>query len=254
MSDDYLYIDENHRLRVEYDDSPMNPRKDWDQMTGFTTIKNPDPNHIDVEECHPDPTGRLTEAHERFDEIGYPKWDPNKGYQRRRTYFPEPEEITERWARIFYDLTVEWDAEHGGYWYVDPDEFAKNWEVDEAGTVAVLKQRKNEDGSYASGVEEVGRVPKAQREHEIIEAERRTYNQWAQGEVYGVIAEKRVSKQIITKDLETGEIDSVVDAEDWETEDSLWGIYMDDEYYGPTVEKMALAVAKDNFDDAFTKK
>jgi len=52
----------------------------------------------------------------------------------------------------------------------------------------------------------------------------------------------------------TGEIVDEHDEFEWDVTDSLWGIYMDDDEYGATAEKMALAVAKENFDDVFTKK
>jgi hypothetical protein len=252
-AEDAIYIDENHRLRVEYDESPSNPRTEWDQVTGFVTIE-PRSGYYNVPEVHEDPTGRIAVAHEHFDNAGYPAWDPNKGWQRRRNYYPDAEEITVRWAKIFYDLTLEYDSEYQGYWFVDPDEFKKNWNVDEDGMVEVWEQNKNPDGTYASGLHVVGKITKAAKELEIIAGEEKSYRQWAKGEVYGVIAEKRVAKHVVYKDLETGEEISQHDAEEWQVEESLWGIFMDDDYYGPTFEKMALTVAKESFGDEFTKK
>lgn len=252
MAEEYIEVDENHRLGWGYDEGAGSdcPR-DWDTPVGFVTIKSR-PMYIDVAPVHDDPTGRIAEAHERFDEIGYPKWDPNKGYQRRRPYFPEAEEITERWARIFYDLTIEYDSEYQGYWFVDPDEMKANWDIAEDGTVPIYEQNRNEDGSYASGMHEVGRESAVTLQKRQIEAERKQYTAWAQGNVFYVFGQKRLLTHTEVT-LPDGTKVREVDGEDWETEDSLGGIYADD-FDGWLTEKEVLAVAKENFPDEYTKK
>lgn len=252
MAQEYIEVDENHRLGWGYDEgSGSDSPREWSTPVGFITIKSRS-NYNDVTEVHPDPTGRILEAHEHFDEIGYPKWDPNVGYQRRRRFFPEPEEITERWARIFHGLTIEYDAEYQGYWFIDPDDFKENWTVAEDGTVPIWEQNRNPDGSYASGLHEVGRQPAVELQKEIIDGERKQYRAWAEGNVFYVFAQKRVIKEITVKEVDGSWIRQFKE-EEWETEDSLGGIYADD-FDGWLTEKEVLEVAKENFPDEYTRK
>jgi hypothetical protein len=194
------------RLRVEYDTDQNNPRTEWDMATGFVKIEGRgDWRLSDVPAVHDDPTrSGIAWAHDQL----------VPGFGRRSTdRFSE--ETVERWARIFHDLHIEYDSEHGGYWFVDP-----TW----------LEQNSPETGGGMTALDDQAK---------IIESERETYRQWAEGEVYGVILERRQSfiKQRVTRTDEGFEVDPE-DPElfdEWEQIDAIWGCYLDDTYTAQVV-------------------
>lgn len=242
MDDDFVYIDENHRLGYGYDESAENPREDWDMMTGFVTIETRRPHYIDVTAVHDDPTGRIAEAHEHFEGAAWYYPPESRSSAVRKRFYPAPEEITVRWARIFHNLHIEWDGEYRGYWFVDPDAFAANWTPGPDGLI----QR----WDYPNGVPtpmELETVEAVQKE--VIKGERATYRAWAEGEVYYVYAETRRFEHVVVADG-AGRTLREYDRDDWETTDSLHGIYQDG--YGETFEDMVQSVAKENFGDEYT--
>lgn len=194
-----IQIDETARIRVEYDETPTCPRGDWHMLTGFVKIRGRgDSRKMDVPAVWDEPIP-IADAQSRI----------------------EREDDVVRWARIFHGLHVEYDSEHGGYWFVagadyssystpepDPDLFRANWPDLKPGSADHLA-----------------------KQAEVIESERATYQQWADGEVYGVIFERAV---------EWKTLDGSAMMTTWEEVDSVWGCYLDDEY---TAEQ----VARENF-------
>lgn len=172
---DTIEITPTTRLRIEADICPENPRvsDDW-WLTGYVNIPGRgDSHYIEVPDVFGDHLD-IAYAHERFLD----------------------EDVTERWARIFRGAHIEYDAEHGGYWFVDgPSAFTLD------------------------------------KQAEIIESERKTYQQWCDGEVAVVVLEREI-RYVRVDDIGThGTITR------WEEEDSLGGCYLDDDY---TAEQVAL--------------
>jgi hypothetical protein len=186
---DTIDITETSRLVIKQDTDAENPRKDWDMLTGFVKIDGRgDWRILDVEPVHDDPI-RIAEAHDRLVRFGDEGWT---------------EDTVERWARIFHGMHIEYDSEHGGYWFVD------------------------NDGSYPP---KRGTLEEQAR---LIASERETYRQWAEGEVYGVTLQ-RVSTWAKLDDY--GRPITMTERPVWEDVDSLYGCYLDNDY---TAEEVAL--------------
>lgn len=246
MSDDFVYIDENHRLGFDYEEGSENPRKDWDMLTGFVTIRN-DSRSIDVEPVHSDSFG-IAEAHERLENVVYER--KGRLYNAGRGYNSDVAELVQRWAKIFHNAHIEWDSEHGGYWFVDPAKFAENWTLDENGEVERFEQDRDENGKYLPTRHSIGKQNALAIQAEVIDGERKTYEAWANGEVYSVYGQTRTIEHVKVTNPESGEVLREFDREEWDTTDSIGGIYMDDESF----EDMVRNVAKDYFGDEYTKK
>lgn len=110
-----------------------------------------------------------------------------------------------RWAKIFHNMHVEYDSYYGGFWFVDMDEFRGNWP--------------NLEGAEALA-----------RQALVIKSDQEAYNQWASGDVYGVILEKLTLWGRLSDDggeLEQG--DGTV-RETWEPVESVWGCYLNEDY------------------------
>lgn len=202
-----IQLTDTARLVVEYDQDAENPRADWDMLTGFVKIEGRGDSRLsDVPAVHDDPIA-IRDAHERIHRsVACSPTCPWGG--RHRVHVDEEDVI--RWARIFHDMHLEYDSEHGGYWFVDPDGFR--------------------EGGWTDG-------DPLQQQADVIKAERESYRQWADGEVYGVVLER----------LETwaklgpgGTVGDGTQRDEWEQVDALWGCYLDDEY-------TAQAVADQNF-------
>jgi hypothetical protein len=201
-----IQIDADIRLRVEQDADASNPRGDdgWDMMTGFVNIpERGDSRYSDVPAVHEDPTGRVLDAWERIvvrRECNNCAWAPHKP-----SLGPDPEHVV-RWARIFHVLTLEWDAEHGGFWFVSPSH--------------------NDADPSNDAIE-------------IIKAERSVYETWAKGEVYGVVLERRVEWKPVSETDQPRGIKTT-----WEDDESIWGCYLDDTYTAESVAKEHWGVSK----------
>lgn len=194
-----IQLTETARLRVEQDDSPECPRREWHMVTGFVKIgMRGDSRLADVPAVYDDTLG-ISDAHYRFGDVGH-------GAADRFT----SEDLTVRWARAFHGVVAEYDSEHGGYWWVHEPSYWGEVEND-------IPLTFDEQG-------------------ELIKSERQTYQQWADGEVYGVILE-RASAWVKTYENGGDSIEGV----DWVESDSLWGCHLDDTY-------TAQAVAGDNFE------
>lgn len=200
-------IIEGSRLRVEPDDSPSCPRGDY-MTTGFVKIQGRgEHGRLDVPAVHSDPTGRIAEAYDEFNNHGFtPHTDIL--YRRRN----EAELLVVRWARAIHGMHIEYDAVHGGYWFADPVEMTANWPELVPGSPEYMA-----------------------KEGEVIAQERETYRQWADGEVYGVILER--SHELYRLDEEGVPFDepSLTDWQSVEGDSSIWGCYLDDKYTAETV-------------------
>lgn len=200
----------NYRIRVEQDiDSPC-PRDDWDMMTGFVKVPRAgDSRLMDVPAVHA-PGIPVMDAHERFG-------GPSDEYVRSRR---DAEALVARWARIFHGMVVEYDSEHGGYWFVSPEHEDFPSREDRPDDWQAAQQR-------------------------IIDGEREVYRQWAEGEVYGVILERAVVWETGTPG--TGEHRTMAT---WEAVDSIWGNYLDDDYTVRSVVDDYFPVEVEEFDFA----
>jgi hypothetical protein len=192
---DIIQLTETSRLGVEVDEDAVNPRTEGDVwLTGFVKVGGRgDSRLIDVEPVHSWP--ELDDAIERLLNI---------------------EEEVPRWAAIFHGMHVEYDAQHGGFWFVDPAALAENWPT----------------GEYPDG------KTKAEWERELIAREQETYRQWADGEVYGVILQRQ---ETWCRLLDDGTADRLDTRDEWADVESIWGCYLDDGY-------TAQQVADDYFD------
>lgn len=216
---EYIEITPISRLRVEPDDSPQCPRGDWHMLTGFVKIADRgDSRLMDVPAVHDAPID-IVDAYQRYQEL--PGWDWI--------------ERTERWARAFHGLVVEYDHEHGGFWFV-------------AGADAATTQTEVDDYSRALFYDNWPELVPGSAEHlakqaEVIEQEQETYRQWADGEVYGVILERSSLWAKLSADGSTILQGEGTVMETWEQADdgAIWGCYLDDEY-------TAQAVALEHFE------
>lgn len=199
-----IQLGPNHRLRVEQDDSPQCPRGDWSMLTGVVNIDGyGNGNYVDVPEVH-QPHIPIAEAHDRLYGLG--------SCMLVRSYVSRETSVL-RWARIFHGVALQYDATYGAYWFCNSegeDGFNENWPDLVPGTPEHFA-----------------------KQNEVIDQERETYRQWAEGEVYGVIHEK------LETWVKADDPDETRD--DWEEVDALWGCYLDDDY-------TALVVAKEHFD------
>jgi hypothetical protein len=210
-------LTDEYRIVVEYDQSPSNPRSDWDCfVTGFHKIDGEGNSRIiDVEPIWSFPDQyQLDNAHERW----YTRTNEHCSWR-------TDTDRVERWARIFYGMHIEYDAEHGGYWFVSPDAYEKFGIAEPEDRLAFEK--------------------------ETIEQERRTYQRWAEGEVYVLSYEKRSYWSRVDKSGTPIFLADEVVREDWETLDSLSDVYLDN----PWSDKAVATEARDHFsieDDAET--
>lgn len=210
-----IELTEASRLRVEVDQDTTNPRQEWEMLTGFVKIEGRgDSRRIDVEPVHDAPVP-IAEAHRR---IG---WDLS-------------EDAVERWARIFHGMHIEYDSEHGGYWFVDPDGFRANFPDAGSGKVARIRPARV-DGIFQANVYEAYEQDALKCQAEVISQERETYRQWAEGEVYGVILERKVTQ--VTYQAERTELGFEIDTthppvviDQWDEVESTWGCYLGDDY------------------------
>lgn len=224
---DIITITETARLVVEQDTDAQCPRGDDHMLTGFVEIPGRgDSRRNSVPEVHEETFG-LANAYFRFDDYAVYVPDANDGRGGfRYPFLQREEEITARWAKIFHGQHIEYDSEHGGFWFVQldgADMFTENWPDLVLGTPEHLA-----------------------KQAEIIEQEREVYRQWADGEVYGVLLQRRATFARVERNElnETWDLVNPLTEDDitrnWLDEDSLWGCYLDDEY-------TAQQVALDNF-------
>lgn len=214
-----IQLTDTARLRIETDTDARNPREDMDMSTGFVKIEGRgDSRRIDVVAVHPDRFG-LAEAHDRMDE-GRHGWratttmpSGRKAGWRLETFGRvSVEDRVARWARIFRGVHVEYDAEHGGYWFVD------------------------EDAYWGEMTPEQGRKPLSlEKQEKVITGERKTYEAWAESEVYGVILEREVTWARLDENGEQVFLTEPNTMRTWEEVDSIWGCYLNDEYTAQTV-------------------
>src|SRR6478609_1535593 len=198
-----LWVDPTHRVQVHYQDSPECPRGDWDMATGALPVRR-SRDTIEVVPVHEYP-GSLTYAHDRFMDQGF------------------SEVITARWSRIFYD--IELDYLDGTYWWVDRTVF-DTWKP--VGTY---------DGVPLYTLDAAGKLAtKRELERKIIGDEQHTYQQWANGYVYGLVIEE--FKLMVAAGFDENGTLTVgpIDAEDfddldeyWTEGESVWGFYLDDD-------------------------
>lgn len=235
-----IEVTDTSRILVEYEQDAQNPRKDWDMMTGFVKINGEgDSSIIDVEPVHEDPTGRIVEADERFDEAAFVRVESpaNRWGSAYRQRF-DPHVAVARWARAFYGLLVEYDSEHGGYWFVNPEQMEANFPAVGDGTVQRFRQQEGAPiNTYENYVQDF-----FEASAEVIKGERETYRQWAKGEIYIVCFEREQSfiKQRVERKDAGFEADLTFDPElfdEWVELASLGDCYLDDDY---TAEMVAL--------------
>lgn len=218
---DIIQLTDTARLVVEQEVGSTNPRKDWDMLTGFVKIEGRgDSRVIDVEPVHEAPIP-IQDAHERLSTWhSQPRFTPHEG-------------IVERWARIFHGMHIEYDSEHGGYWFVDPAGFRANFPAIGDGNVKRIRQRKGAPYGVYDHYEQSALETQA----EVIEQERETYRQWAEGEVY-IVSLERLERYVRVvdsgSDVVADDIDWDSTKDEWETVESIGGNYLDD-IYSPRV-------------------
>lgn len=184
------------RLRVVVDTDADCPRGNWHMLTGFVKIPGRGDSRRGLVPAVHEPRADIEGAHGRIEIM----WNTRLANS-----------AVERWARIFHGLHLEYDNEHGGYWFValdGPDLFADNWPDLVVGTPEHLA-----------------------KQAEVIKQEREVYRQWADGEAVGVILEHKVRWiRVDQNDEPVFLADGDLARETWEEEESLGGCYLDDEY------------------------
>jgi hypothetical protein len=197
-----IELTETARLLVEQDADAENPRKDWDMATGFVKIGDRGDSRL----------ARVPAVHrfDRLSEAYYRLLDTAGIYFTDVLFraYVRAEAQTARWARIFYGLHVEYDHEHGGFWFVAPEQIKVN----------------NEHGGDWSSLE---------KQAEVIASEQKTYRQWAEGEVYTVVLERVATFEKVTHHSD-GTLEQVAGSE-WEVVESIGGCYLDDDYTAQVV-------------------
>lgn len=217
-----IELTDTTRLRIEHDLDAECPRGDWHMLTGFVKIPGRGDSRLnDVPAVHDDPTSGIAWAHDQL-VPGFGIRDDHRD-----------ETLVERWARAFYGLHIEYDAEHGGYWFVAGADAATYAAPIDTYSRALFRDNwpDLEPGSPES----------IAKQAEVIEQERETYRQWAEGEVYGVILERAVAYARVERNT-SGDVWDLKNPlteddvrEDWEEVDSTWGCYLDDDYTAEVV-------------------
>lgn len=196
-------VGDRFRVAVHADLDAENPRTLGDPATGaFTHGRSTYASERRID-VEPGRDGHLdvSYAYERADECA------NTAH---------PELVVIRWARIFYGITVVDDGRT--LWWVDREWMRENRPDVEPGTSEYVKL-----------------------EQEVIAADQREYQMWADGNVYGITVE-----QLRTWVLDG---DPSTTREEWDDVDSLWGIYFDADY--PTRDEVLKYTLEMDVDDEF---
>lgn len=215
---DYIAVSDTQRIAVDFDFNAECPRSDWEMLTGFVKIPGQgDSGRSDVPAVH-DALVPIEAARFHFyGHAGFVFRDSFNNRVRRCGSYGLTEETTVRWALLFHSLTLEWDDEHGGFWFVVPEKLRENWpELVQGSAEYITKER------------------------EVIEQEQRIYERWAEGDVYTVSLEELVKYVRITGD----EIERDFTLDQWELVDSISGCYLDTDY-------TTLQVANEHFGVSF---
>lgn len=218
---EYIDITPTSRLSIDEELSPTCPRGDWHMLTGFVKIPGAGDSRLQDVPAVYDPPIPIEDVHDHFDHTATG---------------PVPtEDITARWARIFHGLHLDYDSEHGGYWFVAGADF-------ETATTPV-------DGASRALFYDnwpdlvVGSPEHLAKQAEVIRQEQEVYRQWAEGEVYIVALQRATTLAPVEWNAgdEAWELASPL-TEDmletaWEEVESICGNYLDDDY---TAQQVAL--------------
>lgn len=139
----------------------------------------------------------ITPKGQRYIDVDEDGGPLEEGWKRIEDGYVDAVPVFARWARIFHGVTVVEDRPHDGawsLWYAMPERLAETtWTAER-----------------------------------VIESEIREYRRWAEGEVYGHIVEKDVTRiPRDAKDRDDPELDD--ETREWEHVDSCWG-YIGREY------------------------
>jgi hypothetical protein len=223
---DTIQLSPTYRLVVEYDEGARNVREDMDFITGALTVVS---NHaIETPNLHewPGENAVLLGAEEIFEGKAWEhSWPGRNSIDAARA-------VTERWARIFYGITLVWmdggpRNEHAhDWWWVDPAAMRENWPELTVGTPEYVA-----------------------KEREVIAQDHETYRRWCDGEVYGVRIERLASWIKLDDDGEVSDDGSM--KSDWEDaggDDAIWGCYLDSDYTAIVVAREYLLDDRPNLD------
>lgn len=209
---DIIELTPTSRLNVEPEQYAECPRGDWHMLTGFVKIDGRGDSRLsDVPAVHDDTLG-IESAYDEF-------WNITSA---------DPEDVTVRWARIFHGLYIEYDSKHGGFWFV-------------AGADAATAQTPVDEANRALFYDnwpdlKVGTLEHLAKQREVIQNERKVYDQWASGDVYTVTLERKETYVKVapfknyageTVVAFTGMDDSITQ---WEAVDGIGHCYLDDDY------------------------
>lgn len=220
-----IELTETSRIQLEPDTDATCPRRNDTVLTGYVNIHGRGDSRLtEVPAVHDDPTGRIEEAWDRIDGVRYAD---DRGYYRAF----EDEDVVIRWAKVFHGLHLEYDDEHGGFWFVSPAAFKESWPTEFEPGAALYVWRDE-------------RITKDDLEHRLIEQEQETYRQWAEGEAVGLILER---SQTWCRLLDDGTADRLDTREEWEEAGSIWGVYLDDAYTARVVATENLDLTADEY-------
>lgn len=232
MTVEMIEMTDGARLRVEHDEDATCPRDDWHMITGFYKIDGAGDSRLkDVPAVHEWP--ELVEAHNRFCAVERRTYGLDGIYRYRYPLIGMESEVLARWARIFHGVIIDYDAEHGGFWFCAGADYATAQTPQDASSRALFFDNWPDLP--------VGSPEHESKQREVIAQEQGTYRQWADGEVYTVILERAALWQRIdstgtpTRQVEPGEMTT------WEQAESIGGCYLGSEY-------AAREVALEHFD------
>lgn len=240
-----IQLTPTERIRVVVDETPTCPRGDWHMLTGFVKIAGHGDDRLDDVPAVHEPPIPILDAFSHFDDKAV--WNPTAFEGRGGWRFPLlglEAKAVERWALIFHGLVVEYDSEHGGFWFVaGADAATAETEVDSYARCLFYDNWPNL---------KVGTPEHIEKQREVIAQERETYRQWAEGEVHGVVYETSTTLAPVEWDAdgEAWELRTPVEEDDlvteWSEEDSIWGVFGDrDEWLDAAADMDISAAARE---------
>lgn len=207
-----------YRLKIELDDDPMNPRKEWDNLGTMVCWHdrytlgdeqprpNPQEYRLDMAERYRPGLGeRLDRECEKMrDAIGAP-WGSREWLRAQR----EVDNYAEaRVDRVLAQHTIELPLylyDHSGI-TMSTGSFSCPWDSGQVGFIYIDREKITKEYGW-----KVLTAKRREKIEEYLRNEVKTYDDYLTGNVYGFVVEQL--------DNETGE---------WEQTDSCWGFFGDD--------------------------
>lgn len=223
MTVDTIDLTPTSRIRVEYDQSPENPRGEWHFITMFVNAAGFYSSRWEEVDSNLDADlgDGIAHADDRLYDLGRSKWSRSHG---------AGENAVIRWARIFHDTTLVYNdggQYHRGYWFVPREQMLANWP------------------DLVPGTEEY-----VAKEREIIEQDERVYLAYVGGEVYVVMLERLVTWEPVAPGLDTAFLGTNPTINTWVEVEAMHGIYTGDRGFTEPIVEIARDMNLNEDEDA----